>query len=255
MIMYRIACVAAAISLCATPAVSQRTTHTYVIVHGAWGGGWDWKQVDSALTASGHKVYRPTLTGLGEPVHLITPSVDLSTHVTDIVNVIRYENLHDVVLVGHSYGGMVISGVVDRIPDRIRRLVYVDAVVPEDGESLVTAARGTRMEAGMQSLLNSAKNGAIAPGWVTPGTSPPSDVPHPAKSLTEPLKLQNPAGRRVPGTYILTVEPGKPETDDEFVDFGRRAKKRGWTHQVLRSDHTPERSAIRELTDLLRQVP
>ena len=255
MIIYRVACAAAAVSLCAAPAKSQPTTHTYVIVHGAWGGGWDWKQVDSVLTASGNKVYRPTLTGLGERVHLLTPSVDLSTHVTDIVNVIRYENLHDVVLVGHSYGGMVISGVVDRIPDRIRRVVYVDAVVPEDGESLVTAARGTRMEAGMQSLLNAAKNGAIAPGWVTPGASPPTDVPHPVLSLTEPLKLQNPAGRRVSGTYILTVEPAKPEADDEFAHFGARAKTRGWTYHVLRSDHTPERSAVRELTDLLRRVP
>lgn len=256
MTAYRIALAAALITSYAPAATAQTTTtHTYVIVHGAWGGGWDWKPVDSVLTAAGHTVHRPSLTGLGERVHLLTPAVDLSTHITDIVNVIRYENLHDVVLVGHSYGGMVISGVADRIPERIRRLVYIDAVVPEDGESLVTAGRGTALARGIQSLLESARNGAIAPGWVSPGTSPPTDVPHPVRTLTEPLKLQNPAGRRVPGTYILTVEPGKPEADDDFASFGQRAKSRGWSYHVLQSDHTPERSAIRELTDLLRRVP
>ena len=97
---------------------------TYVIVHGAWGGGWDWKHVDQLLTADGHKVYRPTLTGQGERSHLASTNIDLDTHIQDIVNVIVWEDLHNVVLIGHSYGGMVITGVADRAPDRIRRLVY-----------------------------------------------------------------------------------------------------------------------------------
>jgi pimeloyl-ACP methyl ester carboxylesterase len=248
-------CVTAAVAaMCATPAAAQQRTHTYVIVHGAWGGGWDWKQVDSALEASGNQVYRPTLTGLGERVHLLTPAVDLTTHITDIVNVITFENLRDVVLVGHSYGGMVISGVADRIPDRIRHLVYVDALVPNDGESLVTAARGTRL-AGIGAMVDSAKNGALPPGWVKPGTTPPSDVPHPVKTLTEPLRLQNAAATRIPGTYILTVDPGKAEASDDFAPFGQRAKSRGWTYRVLQADHTPERSAVGELSALLRSVP
>jgi pimeloyl-ACP methyl ester carboxylesterase len=104
-------------------------------VHGAWGGGWDWKHVDQLLTADGYKVYRPTLTGQGERSHLASTNIDLDTHIQDIVNVIVWEDLHDVVLVGHSYGGMVITGVADRVPDRIRRLVYVDAFVPDNGES------------------------------------------------------------------------------------------------------------------------
>jgi pimeloyl-ACP methyl ester carboxylesterase len=247
--------VAAATALCATPAHAQQRAQTYVIVHGAWGGGWDWKQVDSALEASGSKVYRPTLTGLGERVHLLTPAVDLTTHIMDILNVIAFENLRDVVLVGHSYGGMVITGVADRIPDRIRRLVYVDAILPEDGESLVAAVRATSIANRVGSMLESAKNGAIVPSWVKPGASPPSDVPHPAKTFTEPLKLGNPSGRRIPGTYILTVDPGKAEASDDFAPFGQRAKSRGWTYRVIQADHTPERSAVSELTTLLRSVP
>ncbi len=97
---------------------------TYVIVHGAWGGGWDWRHVDDALTAAGNKVYRPTLTGLGERSHLSSTNIDLSLHIQDIVNVILWEDLHDVVLVGHSYGGMVITGVADRVarPHQARHL-------------------------------------------------------------------------------------------------------------------------------------
>ena len=254
MISARVALTVAAIAVSAPTVDAQQTRHTYVIVHGAWGGGWDWKQVDSALTSSASKVYRPTLTGLGERVHLLTPAVDLSTHITDIVNVIRFENLHDVVLVGHSYGGMVITGVADRIPDRIRRLVYVDAVVPEDGESLMTAAGGALLDSAGRAWIDSAKD-AIVPGWVKVGANPPTDVPHPKRSFTEPVKLQNPAARRIPGTYILTVEAGKAEGDDGFAAFAQRAKSRGWTYHVLQGDHTPERSAVTELTRLLRLVP
>src|ERR1700748_2369717 len=117
---------------CATPTVKTSTTQptdpskktfTYVIVHGAWGGGWAFKEVDHLLSADGNTVYRPTLTGQGERVHLFTPDLDLNTHITDIVNVILYENLHNIVLVGHSYGGMVITGVADRVPDRIAHIV------------------------------------------------------------------------------------------------------------------------------------
>jgi len=183
MIASRMVLAAAVVAMSAAPAKTQQPTHTYVIVHGAWGGGWDWRHVDSLLTAAGNRVHRPTLTGLGERVHLLTPAVDLSTHITDIVNVIRFENLRDVVLVGHSYGGMVISGVADRIPDRIRHVVYLDAFVPEDGESVLTAMRGSPGERFVRGLIDSAKNDAIVPAWVPPGANPPSDVPHPKRSF------------------------------------------------------------------------
>src|ERR1041384_4375483 len=112
----------------ATRAPAKR--YTYVIVHGAWGGGWDWLAIDSMLTARGHKVVRVTLTGLGERHHLASPNIGLDTHIDDVVNAILWDNLHDVVLLGHSYGGMVITGVADRIPDRIKRVVYLDALLP-----------------------------------------------------------------------------------------------------------------------------
>src|SRR6202165_3524917 len=114
------------------------TKPTIVIVHGAWGGSWAWRRVDTLLREKGFNVYRPQLTDLGERVHLSRPDIGLSTHIDDVVNTILFEDLHDIILVGHSYGGMVITGVADRVPDRIRRLVYVDAFVPGDGESLMS---------------------------------------------------------------------------------------------------------------------
>ena len=109
---------------------------TYVLVHGAWHGSWCWKRVRKGLRDTGHQVFTPTLTGLGERSHLNSAAVNLSTHIADVVNLLRWEDLSDVILCGHSYGGNVITGVADRIPERIRSLVYLDAFVPEDGECL-----------------------------------------------------------------------------------------------------------------------
>ena len=108
---------------------------TFVLVHGAWHGGWCWKKVTPLLRAAGHEVYTPTLTGLGERAHLLTREVDLDTHIRDIINVLEYEELRDVILVGHSYAGMVIAGVADRVPARLAHLVYLDAFVPRDGQA------------------------------------------------------------------------------------------------------------------------
>jgi pimeloyl-ACP methyl ester carboxylesterase len=110
---------------------------TYVLVHGGAHGGWCYQRVARILRSAGHEVYTPTLTGLGERSHLVGPGVDLDLHITDVVAVLRYEDLRDVILVGHSYGGMVITGVADRASDRIGRLVYLDAANPVNGQSLV----------------------------------------------------------------------------------------------------------------------
>ena len=109
---------------------------TYVLVHGAWHGSWCWQRVRKNLRDAGQQVFTPTLTGLGERSHLNSAAVDLSMHIADVVNLLRWEDLSDVILCGHSYGGMVISGAADRVPERIRALVYLDAFVPEDGECL-----------------------------------------------------------------------------------------------------------------------
>lgn len=124
-----------------TQKVSAPSKPTIVIVHGAWGGSWAFRKVEALLREKGFNVYRPQLTGLGERVHLARPDIGLSTHIDDVVNTILFEDLHDVILMGHSYGGMVITGVADRVPDRIRRLVYVDAFVPNDGESVMSFGR------------------------------------------------------------------------------------------------------------------
>src|SRR6185312_289139 len=108
----------------------------FVLVHGAWHGGWCWKRVSPLLRALGHEVFTPTLTGLGERQHLMSPEVGLDTHIKDVLGVLEYEDLHDVILVGHSYAGMVIAGVAEKAAERIAHLVYLDAFVPADGKSL-----------------------------------------------------------------------------------------------------------------------
>jgi len=224
---------------------------TYVIVHGAWGGSWAFKKVDSLLTVRGALVYRPSLTGQGERVHLATPDINLTTHVNDVVNTILFEDLRDVVLVGHSYGGMVITGVADRVPDRIGRMVYLDAFLPNDGESAFTAQGSPAASEGIQKME---KNGFLVPPWVQPGQAPPIDVPHPLKTLTEPLSLKNSAARNLPATYILTVDPGKTPDQDGFARFAQRAKERGFKLvQMDETDHNPQRSKPEELARLLAQ--
>jgi pimeloyl-ACP methyl ester carboxylesterase len=113
---------------------------TFVLVHGGGHGGWCWWRLAPLLRAAGHEVHTPTLTGLGERAHLMGPGIDLDLHVEDVVALLKYEELSDVILVGHSYGGMVITGVADRAPTRVGHLVYLDAAVPSDGQSLVDVA-------------------------------------------------------------------------------------------------------------------
>ena len=109
---------------------------TFVLVHGAWQGNWVWERVADRLRAAGHRVYAPSLTGLGERAHLAGPRVDLATHVADVLGVIEHHELSDVILCGHSYGGMVVGGAADRVPDKIASLVYLDAFIPEPGKSM-----------------------------------------------------------------------------------------------------------------------
>jgi pimeloyl-ACP methyl ester carboxylesterase len=113
---------------------AQAGARTFVLVHGAWHGGWCWRRVADLLAKRGHKVFAPTLTGLGDRSHLISGSVNLDTHITDVVNVIKWENLTDICLVAHSYGGWPVSGAIEQVPDRIAAVVYLDAFVPEDDQ-------------------------------------------------------------------------------------------------------------------------
>lgn len=229
-------------------AQSSARKPTMVIVHGAWGGSWAFKKVDSMLTARGYTVYRPSLTGQGERAHLASPDVGLSTHINDVVNTILYEDLRDIVLVGHSYGGMVITGVADRVADRIQRMVYLDAFVPGDGES-VMSIQGR----GADGLKAMTKDGFIVPVWVKADQKPPKDVPQSLKTFSEPISLKNPAARQLPTRYILTVEAGKDPKTDDFGAQAERARQRGWPVSQLTADHNPQWSAPQALVDALDQ--
>src|SRR5262245_52591258 len=121
--------------------------HTFVLVHGAWHGGWCWRRVADLLQNKGHRVFTPTLTGLGERSHLLRAGINISTHVTDIVNVMKWEDLRNVVLCGHSYGGMVVSGVAEQMAERIASIVFLDAFVPQDGDSMATVTNPAVREA------------------------------------------------------------------------------------------------------------
>jgi pimeloyl-ACP methyl ester carboxylesterase len=225
------------------------TGPTIVIVHGAWGGSWAFRRVEVLLREKGFNVYRPQLTGLGERVHLSKPDIGLSMHIDDVVNTILYEDLHDIVLVGHSYGGMVITGVADRVPDRIRRLVYLDAFVPNDGESVMSL-----VGAGAAWLKPMIKGDYVVPLWVKPDQPPPHDVPQSLKTFTEPISLKNNAALRLPATYILTVEAGKEAKVDDFWPQSQRAKQRGWPALQLTADHNAQWSAPEALVEMLAGI-
>ncbi len=225
------------------------TKPTIVIVHGAWGGSWAFRKVEVLLREKNFNVYRPQLTGLGERVHLSRPDVGLSTHIDDVVNSILYEDLHDIILMGHSYGGMVISGVADRVPDRISRLVYVDAFVPNDGES-VMSINGTRGDW----LKPMIKGDYIVPPWVKPDQPPPHDVPQPLKTFADPVTLKNKAALKLSATYILTVNAGKEAKDDDFWPHAQRARERGWPVLQLTADHNAQWSAPEALVEMLTRL-
>jgi pimeloyl-ACP methyl ester carboxylesterase len=186
---------------------------TFDLIHGAFHGGWCWKKVTPLLRAKGHEVFAPTLTGLGERAHLLSTEIDLSLHIHDVVNVLEYEDLQGVVLVGHSYAGMVISGVASQVPARLAQLVYLDAAVPRDGESrldLVDDDLRTSVEARVRTHGD---------GWKIPVTesnldnwriTDPGDrawvwprlAPHPFETYREIVRLSEAAIEGIPRTFI-----------------------------------------------------
>ena len=142
---------------------------TFLVCHGAWSAGWAWKKMHPLMRSAGHRLVTPSYTGLGERAHLAHPVIDLDAHIEDMLNVIKYEDLRDIVLVGHSYGGMVATGVADRARDKVGQLIYIDAFVPEDGQSLLDLNEPARSR--MQEL---AKTGD---GWRVPPNPTPADTP------------------------------------------------------------------------------
>jgi pimeloyl-ACP methyl ester carboxylesterase len=190
-----------------------RVEQAIVLVHGAWHGGWCYRRVADLLRGSGHRVYTPTLTGLGERSHLLSRSINLSTHITDIANGILWEDLRQIILVGHSYGGMVVTGVADAMTDRISALVYLDAFLPTAGKSFHDIVPAELAHAQVQSA--SAGNGLSVPpipaaafnvnetdrSWVDSLCTP-----HPLGTLTQPIELTGSHARIGTKSYVLATQ-------------------------------------------------
>lgn len=222
--------------------------YTYVLVHGATAGGWEWKRTGKFLTDDGHTVYRATLTGLGERMHLNSPEIDLQTHINDVVNLILFEDLHDIVLTGHSYGGMVITGVMDRVPDRIRHVVFLDAAVPEDGMALWDLFGGPRPNSNVV-------DGMMTVPWVKPGTPPPHNVAQSIKCFSQPVSYKNPAALVLPVTYVAFVPKDKSVEERAARDKSwQRAKARGWTIRTFPGGHVAQQEDPRGVATLLEEA-
>ncbi len=214
---------------------------TYVLVHGSWHGSWCWKRVRKALQAAGHDVHTPTLTGFGERSHLNSPDVNLSTHIADVENLIRWEELTDVILCGHSYGGAVVTGAADRVPDRIGSLILLDAFVLENGECVFDLLPPEAS----QGMLQAAADGGD--GWKVPPI--PAAVfevnsadrawvdaqctPQPLATFQQKLSLTGGGDTIGKVTYILASGWGP----SPFTGFHAQAQADGWTTRDLACGH------------------
>jgi pimeloyl-ACP methyl ester carboxylesterase len=250
---------AKASSMC--PAPANVKPKTFVLVHGAWYGGWCWDKVAQDLRAQGHIVTAPTCPGLGEYAHLLSRDISLSSFITTVANHISYQNLNDVVLVGSGFGGVVISGVADRIPAQLRSLVYVDAMVLESGMSVFEGqpAEVTRKRLEQVATLGGGVAIPVPPvatfyrgvdqktlAWLTPRLTP-----QPVGTYQEKLVLNNPLGNGVPRSYVdCTASPFEP-----LVEVKKRLKReKGWNWVELATHHDPMISEPQMLSDFLARI-
>lgn len=236
----------AATPLVATRALAQSASRTYVLVHGAWHGGWCWRKVTPLLTASGHLVHTPTLTGLGERSHLLTPDVGLETHVKDVTALFEYEDLRNTILVGHSYGGMVVAGAAPSLVERLSAVVYLDAFLPDNGKALRDYV-SLNVPEGVWRLPVPGKPPRF-------GVKEPADIEwmearltdQPLKAMTEPVRISADISTRVPHTFILCTKA------NQFAAAAERAKQRGFKYrEMLTAGHDAMISQPKELAKLL----
>ncbi|MDO9437057.1 alpha/beta fold hydrolase [Hydrogenophaga sp.] len=232
---------------------------TYVLVHGAFHGGWCWKDVAARLRAAGHEVYTPTWTGLGERSHLLPLRPTLETFIEDVAQVIRYEDLDDVVLVGHSFAGSVVSSLADRMSERLRHLVYLDALVLQSGESSADRSPD-RIEVYRQRAMASSEPLSIPPAEPAAfGVTDPAQAawvaskitPHPLQSYYDRLDLKNPLTNGVPATYIACSNPYFTSTVVSR-QFAQQAP--GWRYQEIATAHDAMLLLPDELTAMLLAI-
>src|SRR5689334_23296146 len=200
--------------------MSPTSPKTFLVCHGAWSAGWAWKKMHPLMSRAGHRLITPSYTGLGERAHLAHQGIDLETHIEDMLKVIEYEDISDFVLIGHSYGGMVATGVADRARDKVKQLIYIDAFVPKDGQSLLDLNEVAR-----EKMHEAAKSGD---GWrippnPTPSDTPPEDLPWlnarrvnmPVKCFEQKLKLSAPL--TLPRSYIYAKRVTPADTFGRFA--------------------------------------
>jgi pimeloyl-ACP methyl ester carboxylesterase len=228
---------------------------TFVLVHGAWAGAHGFRHVRRRLQAEGDDVFTPSLTGIGERVHLASPQVTLATHVRDVVNQILFEDLDDIVLLGFSYGGMVVTGCLEHVAERVRHLVFLDAFLPDDGDTAQSLA-------GFPPPAPT----ALAAEWLVPPVPRayddpaeaafmvPRRVPHPLGCFTEPVRLPRPLeSYPFARTYIRATadDPGAPASI-AFEDAARHARSsEAWSYREIASNHMVPSNRPGELAELL----
>ena len=243
---------------------------TYVFVSGTFHGGWCWQRVTPYLSSEGHDAYTPTLTGVGERVHLATPDVNFETHVQDIINVLEFEDMHNVVLVGHSYGGLVIGAVASRVPDRVAQLIYVDGMIPSDGKSSfdVMEDRGLSDIVGMIRERTAQSPG----GWLQP---PPEQIgwliarggvvdeedaawvanrltTHPIGTHTQAVRLDEDIFESTPRAFIMCT-PARPRAITSI--FGEEVRNDpSWQFREIEASHDVMVTEPEALAELLIQL-
>jgi pimeloyl-ACP methyl ester carboxylesterase len=225
----------------------------FVVAHGAWSAGWVWKKMHPLMVQRGHQLVTPTYTGLGERAHLARPDIDIDAHIADILAVLEFEDLNSVNLIGHSYGGMVATGIADRARARVAQLIYLDAFVPDDGDSLLDllppASRAQRQPG--------PDGWRIPPTMMPPDTAPedvawcmPRRQPTPAKTFSQKLRLRN-GPLTLPRHYIYCT---RHSADDRFRRFYERAKREGWETYEIDSSHNPHITCPDVLAALLDRI-
>ena len=229
---------------------------TFVFCAGAHTGGW-WvrdTKIDAKLREEGHEVFSPTYTGLGERTHLVNPKIDLNTHVQDILMLLKYEELNDVILVGHSYGGMIIAAVAEEAPERIKHLVSLDGLIPKNGQSIADIVGAEVMEMWEENAQSHGDGWLLVPNW--PGSNP-RHTTHPLATLYTKVEVANPEATEIPRTYIFCTE-GKQDNPAVRYTVEQIPKVKAdpkWEYHEIQTDHnlTETDALVEILLDISRR--